>query len=127
MGMFDIKIAHILGMTNTATDALSRLACHALAVTVDSKVDYIADHVLGPKLFDAHGIPHEPQHFHHGRIWDCDRIVVHRRRVRQVIAEAHANLTSGHLGRRRTYDVLTRKYDVAHPKNIVTDVPARHD
>ena len=32
----------------------------AIAVTDDWKSDYIADPVLGPTLFDAHGIPHEP-------------------------------------------------------------------
>jgi len=99
IGMFDIEITHNPGVTNTAVDALSRLACPAVALNEYWKLDYIADTRLEPQLFDKAGVPRDPQQHHHGRVWDFDRIVVPRRRVRHVVAEAHSNiaLVIGHL------------------------------
>ena len=94
--MFDIEIIHITGVTNTAADALSRLACHAIAVNDDWKLDYIADPKLCPQLFDEAGVPRDPEHYHHGRVWYFDQIVVPRRRVRQVISETHLNVAFCH-------------------------------
>ena len=94
IGMFDIEITSV---TNTAAYAISRRVCHAIAVNDDWKLDYMADTKRGPQLFDEADVARDPQHFHHGRVCDFDQTVVHRRRVRHVIAEAHSNVTFGHL------------------------------
>ena len=39
IGMFDIEIAHITGVTIIAADAISRLACPAIEVTNDWKAN----------------------------------------------------------------------------------------
>ena len=66
ISMFDIEIAHIPGVTNTAADALSRLACPLLAQAEDDwKTDYVADPRLGKIYFDAEGTCLIPQSYHH--------------------------------------------------------------
>ena len=62
----------------------------------DWKLDYIAEAKLGPQIFDEAGVQRDHQHYHHGRVWYVDRIVVPRPCVGQVISEAHSNLAFGH-------------------------------
>ena len=59
IGMFDLDIAHITGVTNTAADALSRLASPALCCPVTGSADddwkdaYKLDHRTRAERFDA--------------------------------------------------------------------------
>ena len=121
IAMFDLEISHIAGKENTAADALSRLACPLIAVPDDWTPDYKADPKIAKTYFDAQGNLLLPHAFHHGRLWDADRILVPRNRIKEVIASCHRGLTQGHWGPRKTYDLVARKYVFPHMKVLITE------
>ena len=127
ISMFDVDISHIPGKDNTAADALSRMACPAVTDSSpgtkpdDWTPDYKADPDIAKIYFDTHGEHTLPQAFHHGRLWDSDRILVPRSKIRQVIAECHEGVLNGHWGPRKTYDLVARKYFFKHIKSLVTE------
>ena len=122
IAMFDIEIAHLPGKENTAADALSRLACPMVATRdVDWTDNYKADPKIANIYYDEKGTLLLPNAFRQGRIWDADRIVVPRDKIREVIAQCHNSIVSGHWGPRKTYDLVARKYSFPHAKTFVTE------
>ena len=94
--MFDLEISHIPGKDNTAADALSRLACPMIAKRDDWLPSYKADPKIANVYFDKKGDLLLPQAYHHGRLWDADRIVVPKDKLRAVIEQCHALVLQGH-------------------------------
>ena len=72
ISMFDVEIAHIPGVTNTAADAISRLECR-IADTSSWEAAYREDPRFQASFQDGH-----PSQFRHGRLWKDDRIEVPR-------------------------------------------------
>ena len=111
--MFDLEIAHIPGVNNTAADALSRLAWAIPAEslrTYDCKEDYREDPAVARKYFHSDGSWLHPDAYHMGRVWVQDRILVPRRRIREVLTRSHADVVQGYWGSKKTYDLLARKF-----------------
>ena len=125
--MFDLDIAHIPGITNTAADALSRLASPALCCPVigsptdDWKDAYKLDPRTRAAHFDASGDFVNPNAYHHGRLWDHDRIVVPRSKVRFAITQCHTGILRGHWGPRKTFDLVPRQYSFPNMKQFVAE------
>ena len=92
-----------------------------IAVPDDWTPDYKADPKIAKTYFDAQGNLLLPHAFHHGRLWDADRILVPRNRIKEVIASCHRGLTQGHWGPRKTYDLVARKYVFPHMKVLITE------
>ena len=94
MGQYDVEILHIPGTTNTASDALSRLS------VLDGESDSWEGHyktdawVIAKYYFN--GRLRNPLCWHHGRIWEDDRIVVPAVFVLQTITDHHSSILSGH-------------------------------
>ena len=126
IGMFDLEIAHIPGKTNTAADALSRLApAYAMpidgAATDDWKEAYRADAQLRSKWLLADGSWTQPDAYHNGRIWVADRVLVPASKIREVLRQHHGDVTHGHWGARKTYDLVARKFHFQNMKAIVAE------
>ena len=122
--MYDVEIAHLPGKDNTAADALSRLACPMIAQSA-AEDDWLAAYKADPKIariyFDAQGNLTLPHAFHHHRIWDADRILVPRSKIREVIEQCHSTVLQGHWGPRKTFDLVARKYFFPHAKTLVQE------
>ena len=122
--MNDVEIAHLPGKDNTAADALSRLACPMIAQSA-AEDDWLAAYKADPKItriyFDAHGNLTLPHAFHHHRIWDADRILVPRSKIREVLEQCHSTVLHGHWGPRKTFDLVARKYFFPHAKTLVQE------
>ena len=114
--MFDMDIAHIPWITNTAADAISRLASRALCCPVigsptdDWKDAYKLDPRTRADHFDASGDFVNHNAYHHGRLWDHDRIVVLCSKVRFALTQCHTGILSGHCGSQKTFDLVARQY-----------------
>ena len=91
IGMIDMDIAHISGITNTAADAISQLASHALCCPVigshagDWKDAYKLDPRTRAEHFDSSGDFANTNAYYYSRLWDHDRIVVPRSNVRTLV------------------------------------------
>ena len=57
---------------------------------------YKADPKIANVYCDKKGELLLPQSFHHGRLWDADRIVVPKDKLRAVIEQCHALVLQGH-------------------------------
>ena len=82
--------------------------------------DYIADPDTYAKYFQpGSNILKQIDCYHHGRIWNGDRIVVPEARKMEVIANYHDLPASGHWGINRTSDLLKRRFDFHKIKRLV--------
>ena len=52
----------------------------------------------------------EPSTSHNGRIWAADRILVPASKIREAILRHSGDSLQGHLGLRKTFDLLDRKF-----------------
>ena len=127
IGMFDLDSAHITGITNTAADALSRLASPALccpvigSTTEDWKDAYKLDHRTRADHFDASAAFINQNAYHHGLLCDHDRIVVPRSKVLFAITQCHTGIIRGHWGPRKTFDLVARQYSFPNMKQLVAE------
>ena len=58
---------------------------------------------------------------HHGRLWDHDRIVVPRRKVRFAVTQCRTGILRGHWGPRKTFDLVARQYVFSNMKQLVAE------
>ena len=59
--------------------------------------------------------------YHHGRLWDHDRIVVPRSKVRFALTQCHTGILRGHWGPRKTFDLVARQYSFPNMKQLVAE------
>jgi transposase InsO family protein len=125
--MFDLEIAHIPGVTNTAADALSRMGnaaccCPLYAEPEDNwKALYKADPKVRADHMDDQGQWLNPKAFHNGRLCDHEKVIVPRSKVRAAIESCHTGVLRGHWGPRKTLDLVARKYSFPNMRQLVAE------
>ena len=119
LGQYDVEICHLPGTTNTAADALSRL-CVLDGESYSWEESYKADPWVMAKYY-FNGRLRNPLCWHHGRIWDDDRIVVPSVFVSRTMADHHSSILSGHWGLDKTLTILQRKFKFEHMHKVVKD------
>ena len=119
--MFDLEIVHIPGKDNVAADALSRLQPMQAVPVDDWTQAYLDDPVLKGKYYDDKNVLLNAAVWHHGRIWQDDRIVVPYKKIKEVLTQHHSDVLHGHWGARRSYDLVARKYIFKGMKALVTE------
>ena len=108
---FNIDFEHILGTSNTAADALSRL-CPMIASDSDTSwmADYKADPLTFSQYFAPDGFLLPTTDFKHGRIWRVDRVIVPASRVQEVIRNHHSSVLARHWNSHKTRHLVERRH-----------------
>ena len=103
LALYHFEVKHIPGSTNTAADALSRianlqLAIHSLEIDNESSWEdaYKADPMLLAKYFTENGDLKDSTKWHNGRLWEDDLIVVPEAKITSVLTQHHDNMIAGH-------------------------------
>ena len=122
---FNVEFTHIPGVTNTASNALSRLDHSLMPILMpDTVEDWSADYQsqqggisgLSPWTeMTAEALTT----FHRGKYWHDDRILVPDSRIGEIITWYHDAMTAGHWGARKTHQILQRKYIFNNMKEAV--------
>ena len=73
------------------------------------------------KYFSPDGSWLHPDAYHLGRVWVQDRILVPRRRIREVLTQSHCQCRAKPLGIAETYVLFAQKFISSHIKALVTE------
>ena len=85
------------------------------------KALYEADPKVRADHMDDQGQWLNPNAFHHGRLWDHEKVIVPRSKVRAAIEPCHTGVLQGHWGPRKTLDLVARKYSFPNTKQLVAE------
>ena len=122
---YDVKIAHIHGITNTAAYSLSRPRGDLnQLLPVDNMEDWTQQYMTLDTPIAGHAPwkPNQPRantSFHHGNWWLDDRIIVPRPRQEEVVGSCHDAITAGNWGSCKTLQILQRRYGFDDMKEFV--------
>ena len=118
---YNLQIRRIPVATNTAADALSRLACCPLVLSTDTDSwldDYRADPAFASHV-GLSGALLVHDRLHRGRFWEGDLICVPRRQMLEILHFFHDGATQGHFGTAKTLDLISRRFTFPHMRKAV--------